>query len=250
MFPRLHRVAALRPANQGGLSVRVLLISDGRPANETLMAALRDAGHEWLLSQEPSVPWRLARGEMDIALYDLGDADDSGWQILDRWRHMVDLPLLVLGPCVGDVHAVKALRLGADGYLPNPPSSAVLLAYMEAMLRRARQDPFRGAGGGQPGEGFFLDEPHQRLVVGARSVDLSPAECRLLSLLLQRRGRPVPRDELAREIGGGAHPCLAYTLRTTIRGLRRKLGDDPRHAVILYRTRMGYVLQQRTPSSA
>jgi DNA-binding response OmpR family regulator len=87
-------------------------------------------------------------------------------------------------------------------------------------------------------------------VVGARSVDLSPAECRLLSLLLERRGCPVPRDELAREIGGGAHPCPAYTLRTTIRRLRRKLGDDPHHAVILYRTRMGYVLQQRNPSSA
>ena len=230
--------------------MRVLLISDGRPANETLTAALRDAGHEWLLSQDPSAPWRLARGEMDIALYDLGDADDSGWQTLERWRYTVALPLLVLGPPVGDVHAVKALRLGADGYMPNPPSPAVLLAYMEALLRRVRQDSVRGAGGQQPGEGFFLDEPQQRLVVGARSVDLSPAECRLLSLLLQRRGCPVPRDELAREIGGGAHPCPAHTLRTTIRGLRRKLGDDLHHAVILYRTRLGYVLQQRKPSSA
>jgi len=230
--------------------VRVLLINDGRPANEALMAALRDAGHEWLLSQDPSAPWRLARGEIEIALYDLGDADDSGWQTLERWRYVVDLPLLVLGPRAGDVHAVRALRLGADGYLPNPPSPVVLLAYMEAMLRRARQDHVRGAGGEQSGEAFFLDEPHQRLVVGARSVDLSPAECRLLSLLLQRGGRPVPRDELAREIGGGDQPCPAYTLRTTIRGLRRKLGDDPHRASIVYRPRQGYLLQRRAPSAA
>jgi len=230
--------------------VRVLLISDGRPANETLTSALRDAGHEWLLSQDPSAPWRLARGEMDIALYDLGDADGSGWQTLERWRYTVDLPLLVLGPRVGDVHAVRALRLGADGYMPNPPSPAVLLAYMEALLSRIRQDPVRGAEGEQSGEGFFLDEPHQRLVVGARSVDLSPAECRLLSLLLQRRGRPVPGDELAREIGGGAQPCPAYTLRSTIRGLRRKLGDDPYHASIVYRPRLGYLLQRPAPSAA
>jgi DNA-binding response OmpR family regulator len=159
MLPPLHRVAALHSANRGSLSVRVLLISDGRPANETLMAALRDAGHEWFLSQDLSAPWRLARGEMDIALYDLGDADDCGWQVLDRWRHLVDLPLLVLGPCMGDVHAVKALRLGADGYLPNPPSPVVLLAYMEAMLRRARQDLVRRAGGESPAKGSSSMSP-------------------------------------------------------------------------------------------
>ncbi len=230
--------------------MKALLVSDHLPTIQLLVVASPQYGHEVIPADDPSAPWRLVRRDVDLLLLDLEDASEAHWQKLVAWRIATDLPFIALGPWNDQDDAVRALRIGADDYLPRPLRIAELIARMEARLRRARILALAVPRQEQatPDESVVLDAQTLQVRIGGRHITLTYTEFRLLETLWQRRGRPVLRQELIRLVWGEDTPGMVAALNHCIWHLRLKLEEDPAHPrLIVTHWGLGYSLEQDNP---
>ena len=141
------------------------------------------------------------------------------------------VPVLVLTAKRERADRIEGLEMGADDYLTKPFSPRELVLRVDAILRRARADglaPVR--------EGRILRAGDLRVNLGSlrvtledRELQVTPTEFRLLTTLLEKRGRTLSREQLLRE-AWRADPEAARRINTRtvdmhIRRLRNKLGS-------------------------
>jgi DNA-binding response OmpR family regulator len=118
---------------------------------------------------------------------------------------------------------VDGLGIGADDYLPKPFDFAELVARIRALARRsaAAVPPVLEGGG------LSLDPGRRVALRSGRRLDLSPKEFGVLECLLAAGGRVVSAEELLERVWDSAADPFTTAVKTTIRRLRRKLGDPP-----------------------
>lgn len=162
------------------------------------------------------------------------------------------LPILVLASNGSTDEQVRALRAGADDWVPRPWGELELVARVEALLRRARQfqEPptdvsSNGTEPDEPSRITFSDvevRPAHRVVLKSGDpVPLTPKELDLLLALVERNGVVATRRELLSEVWGYPPSVRSRTLDTHMSELRRKLEDDPstpRHLITV--RKVGY----------
>jgi DNA-binding response OmpR family regulator len=118
---------------------------------------------------------------------------------------------------------VDGLGIGADDYLPKPFDFAELVARIRALARRsaAAVPPVLEGGG------LTLDPGRRVALRSGRRLDLSPKEFGVLECLLAAGGRVVSAEELLERVWDSAADPFTTAVKTTVRRLRRKLGDPP-----------------------
>ena len=165
---------------------------------------------------------RLARRDLDAVILDLGLPDMDGGDVLTaaRERGLV-VPILVLTARDAVEARVRALEQGADDYLVKPFAYAELLARLRALLRRAAAPRWAPLSAGD----LALSPDQPAVTVAGREVALSPREHALLELFLRRRGEPLPRAEILREVFGYAFDPGTNLVDVHVANLRRKLGS-------------------------
>ena len=78
----------------------------------------------------------------DLVILDVMMPGIDNWDICTRLRHVSDVPILMLSAMGGDSHIVRGLKCGADDYVTKPFTVEVLVARVEALLRRATLPSF------------------------------------------------------------------------------------------------------------
>ncbi len=161
---------------------------------------------------------RLARGDVECVILDLGLPDTDGTAVLDFIRsHDLMPPVLVLTARDTTAARVDALDRGADDFLVKPFHYDELLARLRAMIRRSAAPRWAPLSC----NGLVYESDHVK--VGAERVALSPYEHEVLGLLLRRRGQTVSRRELFALFNHSpAHGSNAVNVH--IGNLRKKLG--------------------------
>jgi two-component system alkaline phosphatase synthesis response regulator PhoP len=141
------------------------------------------------------------------------------------------------------------LAAGADVFLPAACEPTLVVAALEALLRRLRDGR---AGANWPDRvkvnQLDLDLAHGAAYLGGRRIDLTPSEFRILRLLAVNASQVVPNDVLAREALGkpGASKESGDALKVHIRHLREKIEPDSGRPIYLLNVRgVGYMLQQQ-----
>src|SRR5581483_9250032 len=115
---------------------------------------------------------------------------------------------------------VRALRIGADDYLPKPFEPAELLARVEALARRARATPRLDGAATLRADGIALDLLQQTVRVhNGPPVALTPTECRLLARLVQSPGQVVSRRALREALWGSGAVETADSLASYVAAL-------------------------------
>jgi two-component system KDP operon response regulator KdpE len=166
----------------------------------------------------------VAETAPDLVLLDLGLPDVDGAQVIERIRAFSDVPIIVVSVREGQHEKVAALDAGADDFVTKPFGMEELLARSRAALRKRRpEDP-------TPSVVRFGDltvDLARRLVTrGDQALHLTPTEYALLEALVSNPGKLLTHGWLLRKVWGRGYGTETTYLRTYIRALRRKLGDD------------------------
>jgi two-component system phosphate regulon response regulator PhoB len=163
----------------------------------------------------------------DLILLDLMLPGFSGYEVLSELRRrteLIEIPVIVLTARRDEADRVKGLELGADDYITKPFSPRELVLRVGAVLRRAQAPPIAGATRTLRGGGITVDLSAMNVAVEGRAVDLTPTEYRLLTTLLERRGRVQSRQQLL-ELAWDIHARIeTRTVDMHVQRLRSKLG--------------------------
>jgi len=176
----------------------------------------------------------------DLIVLDLMLPNLSGIEICKQARIFYDGPILVLTACDDDVSEVSLLKLGADDFLTKPLKPHVLVARIEALLRRVKPQP---APMNNKHSRLGIDVDSQTVTLDGSELTLTSAEYEMLVILEKNIGMPVSRDDCCHMLRGIDYDFSNRSIDMRISGLRKKFHDDklPYKFIITVRNK-GYML--------
>ena len=221
---------------------RILAVDDEPQVLWLLRNVLSEHGYKLLGTGDPVEVIHLLETEQpQLVLLDLIMPGTSGFELMDRIREVSDVPIIFLSANDHEENVAKALSMGADDYVVKPFSSTELLARVASSLRKRRavgmpipRQPYRLGD-------LTIDYVDRLVTLSGSSVRLSPTEYKLLYELSISAGRVLTHDQILERVWGPEYSGENELLRSAVRNLRRKLGDDaadPRY--IFTEPRVGY----------
>jgi two-component system, OmpR family, response regulator len=220
--------------------VRVLLIDDDARLAELLEGYLTPQGVSLVHAGGGQAGLgQLATGGFDAVFLDVMMPGLDGLAVLRKIRDAGHrIPVLMLTARGDEADRVVGLELGADDYIAKPFSPRELLARLRAVLRRAQPDTMAEK---LSSAGITVDTGSREAWVDGKPVELTGLEIDLLTALLRRAGRVVPRTALLELAGRSDVTVGERAVDVHISRLRKKLGDDPPTRIRTVRG-VGYVL--------
>ena len=203
----------------------ILLVEDDRALSRGIAMALERP--ERTVTEADSLVCaaeQLAGARFDLLILDINLPDGSGLEWLRRLRREGDrTPAILLTANDLEMDEVTGLEAGADDYITKPFSLAVLRARVDAQLRRALPS------GSERVEldGFTFDFTRMVFAKDGMPLALSRTEQRLLRLLVENRGRTLPRALLLERVWDGGEFVDENALSVAVGRLRAKLGNAP-----------------------
>ncbi len=204
---------------------RITIVEDESTIAEILQYNLEQAGFEVDVESEGDLALVAIRRRVpDLILLDLMLPGLDGLELtrlLKRDPTTADVPLIILTAKGGETDRIVGLELGADDYVTKPFSPREVVLRVKAVLRRrnSSEPPSESFEAG----GIRVDiEAHRAWAVG-EEVALTATEFRLLTVLVERRGRVQRRNCLLRDVWGYNDDVDSRTVDTHVRRLRRKL---------------------------
>ena len=233
---------AAQTSEPAGRRIRILVVDDDPQTLRSVRGALSDAGYAPTVTGDPeAVRPLIAETRPHLVLLDLMLPGSDGIELMRSIPALAKLPVIFLSASGGDETVARALDAGADDYIVNPFSPTELVARIQAVLRR-----WTVSGSSPPAEPYVLGEltvdyADSRVTLAGRPVKLTDIEYRTLLELSVNAGRVLTHAELLRRVWGPAHSGRTGAVRSVIKNLRRKLGDDADHpAYIFNQPRVGY----------
>ncbi len=223
--------------------MRLLIVEDEKKTSAYLRKGLSENGFVVDVAAEGEDGLLLASTEeYDLIILDVMLPKRDGWSIISQIRKQgKQTPILFLTARDAVQDRVKGLELGADDYLVKPFAFSELLARVRAILRRgpARQaETLRIAD-------LDIDLLRHKATRTGKSLDLTPKEFLLLSLLARRKGEVLSRTLISEQVWDMNFDSDTNVVDVAIRRLRRKV-DEPFSKKLIHTIRgVGYVLEER-----
>lgn len=206
----------------------VLVVDDERDLLELLSYNLRRAGYDVLTASNGRTALdSIIETKPDLVVLDVMIPELSGTEVASRVRSnplTASTPILMLTAKGSESDQVVGLAVGADDYMPKPFSMKVLLARVEALLRRAGRTTTEHKSLELAGVRLDL-ETHEAFVHG-ELVKLTLTEYRILATLLLGQGRVLSRASLMSKAMGPGVLVTERTIDVHVTAIRKKLGDQ------------------------
>ena len=214
----------------------ILVVDDDPQTLRYVRDALIPAGYAPVVTGDPRQLTDLVETHKPVlVLLDLMLPGTDGIKLMQRIPQLADLPVIFISGYGRDETIARALELGAADYIVKPFSPTELTARVRAALRR-RAEPERFLLGD-----LAIDYEQRKVTVAGQSVQLTASEYELLRLLSVNAGRVLTSEALLRQVRGGRDAADSTVVRTLVKKLRRKLGDNAaKPAYILTERGVGY----------
>ena len=218
----------------------VLVVDDEPQIRRALRTSLEAHGYQVATvgTGEEGVVGVAEQGP-DLVLLDLGLPDLDGTDVLRRIRGFSDVPVIVVSVREDQSDKVAALDAGADDYVTKPFGMEELLARGRAAMRR--KQPEEPAVPVQRFGGLEVDLGRRLVSRDGEPIHLTPTEYGLLEAFVTNPGKLLTHQWLLRKVWGQGYGTETTYLRTYVRALRKKLGDDAQApALIVTEPGVGY----------
>lgn len=173
----------------------------------------------------------------DLVLLDLMLPDTSGLDLCAAWRNTRRFPIIMITSRDSKMDQLRGFQAGADDYVTKPFDLEMLVARINAVLRRARPR----LDGVQLGA-VILDFINMTARRGRQAIHLTHREFQILMYLVEHANTIVSREDLLRDVWGYQGEPQTRSVDMAMIRLRRKLEADPQHPAFLRAARGGYLL--------
>lgn len=212
----------------------IILIAEDEKGMQAIIADYMKRGGHTCITADDGIDAIsiLKNNSLDLAILDIMMPHLDGFSVCRMAREMSDLPILFLTAKGTEEDKLRGYGYGADDYVTKPFSPKILLAKVNALLRRS---------GGIPQEviqaGGISLLPYSRAVsVNGAEIELTYKEFELLHFFMQNKNQVFSREQLLNRIWGYDFEGNTRTVDTHIKTLRQKLGSESRRIVTLIRS--------------
>lgn len=225
------------------MTKRILVVDDEPAVNDLICDALRLASYDTVSAGHGMEALTVLREQrIDLAIVDVNMPVMSGYDLLERMRSSgIQTPVIVLTARQEREDTRTSFGLGADDFVRKPFGIEELTLRVTAILRRSGQAESRNV---RTIGRITIDDDAHEVRLGDLSIELSPTEYRLLSVLAANPGRVLTREQLLDQVWGLGPGIESTAVETYVSYLRRKFGDD-----LVIRTVRGIGYQLMDPRS-
>ena len=225
---------------------RILAVDDDPHALRYIRDALSKAGYDPIVTGDPEDVERLIEEKKpDLALLDLMLPETDGIDLMKSIQETTEVPVIFLSAYGQEEVIAKAFDMGAVDYVVKPFSPTELAARIRAALRRRS-----GLGQLPQPEAYRLGSltinyAERRVTMAGRPVVLTATEYALLFELSVNANRVLTHGQLLQRVWGGGSSGDSGLVRTIVKRLRHKLGDDANNPVYIFtEPRVGYRMKK------
>ncbi len=232
-------------------STRALIVDDNQELRELLGGYLsRFNIDSQAVGDGQGMRQALAQGHFDVIILDLMLPGEDGLVLCRELRSQSDIPILMLTARCEPTDRIIGLELGADDYMAKPFEPRELVARIQSILRRVRDERFEPRQ--EPSSSIRFDNWRLHSVLrqlhapDGLVVPLSNAEFRLLWVFLERPRRVLSREQLLDAARGRSIEAFDRSIDLLVSRLRQKLGEDPKAPRLIKTVRgEGYLFDAR-----
>lgn len=201
---------------------RIFMIED----DGGILDAVKNRGEKWELKIFGVKNFRNILSEFSeiqphLVIMDIGLPAFDGYHWCRAIRSISNVPILFLSSASDNMNMIMAMNMGGDDFVAKPFDYDVLLAKIQALLRRTYD--FAGTSLLLEHRGAFLNMEKSTLVYQEHVIDLTKNEHRILSLLMKNKGQIISRERLMDALWESDCYIDDNTLTVNINRLRKKL---------------------------
>lgn len=204
--------------------LKILVVDDESRMRKLIKDFLTKSGYDVLEAGDGEEAVDLFMEHKDIALLilDVMMPKMDGWEVCREIRKNSKVPIIMLTAKASEADELKGFELGVDEYISKPFSPKILVARVEAVLRRsnaAAAEEILSAGD------IVIDKSAHRVTVEGKEVELSYKEFELLTYFLENQGIALSREKILNNVWNYDYFGDARTIDTHVKKLRSKLGE-------------------------
>ena len=204
--------------------LKILVVDDESRMRKLVKDFLVKHDYEVLEAQDGEQAVDIFFEDKDIALVilDVMMPKMDGWQVCREIRAHSKVPIIMLTAKGDERDELLGFELGVDEYISKPFSPKILVARVEAILRRTghgEQEEILEAGG------IVLNKTAHLVTVDGKAMDLSYKEFELMTYFMENQGIALSREKILNHVWNYDYFGDARTIDTHVKKLRSKMGD-------------------------
>lgn len=205
-------------------TVKILVVDDEDRMRKLVRDFLTREGYTVLeaANGEEAVDLFFAQKDIALLLLDVMMPKMDGWQVVREIRQYSKVPIIMLTARGDERDELMGFDLGVDEYISKPFSPKILVARVNAVLRRSgasSQDELLEAGG------IVVDKAAHQVTIDGKPIELSFKEFELLTYFVENQGIALSREKILNAVWNYDYYGDARTIDTHVKKLRSKMGS-------------------------
>ena len=202
---------------------KILVVDDESRMRKLVHDFLAKNNYEVIEAEngEEAVDLFFEQKDIELIILDVMMPKMDGWQVCKEIRQYSTVPIIMLTAKSDERDELLGFELGVDEYISKPFSPKILVARVEAILRRA------GTVAADTTEigGIVLDKSAHQVFVDGQPIDLSVKEFELLAYFIDNKGIALSRERILNNVWNYDYFGDARTIDTHVKKLRSKMGE-------------------------
>ena len=221
---------------------KILIVEDAKTIANAVKKHVETWGYQAYATQNfQNVMEDFAREHPHLVILDITLPFYNGYHWCSEIRKVSKVPILFLSSAADNMNIIMAMNLGADDFVAKPFDLNVLLAKIQALLRRSYD--FAPTSNVLAHRGALLDLNDHTLSFNGEDIPLTKNEYRILSCLMEQKGKVISREKLMERLWETDQFVDENTLTVNINRLRKKLDNAGLIHFITTKFGVGYLIE-------